>query len=989
MTTTADEDLPPGEIQAPGEHGAPGADTGRDPGLRWMYLLIVVALAGIGAGAAQILFYVHDLGHVTAVQACLLDHGIRLSDPASPSLAGGAAHVADFATCASRYNRRQGTVMVAGIASILALAWALMILSGTLMRRRLRSSATEQTGLKVATVTARFDHWCDIAGLTGRHRPRLLPARPGRRTDQAFTTALPFGRPTVVIPISYAYLDPAQLDLVVLHELAHVRARDLTWASATWWAGWLNLPVLVAAILPLLTHPATVGREFRSPLLLAVVLSLVTLTLRSAVLRRREQAADTFAVRVLASPDALRVAARAHLRPAPDRSGPIALVRRLRRWTSTHPTAQTRAETTAQTSDGWEGGFAVAAATGILSIFTFQSLDTILIDLSSLSWPWADLPGDLSLATAALIWAVTLIPAWIRHAHVSRGAGPGRWWPTVAGSALGLLTGYLLPAPGTIVPEGAIRYTGFRVGPVLWIGLVGLGVSLTGIALARAAAVAVPRRRIAAAAAAILATTVTLVAALATAAALLIADLRAPYRPVVRVMLIGRGGTEWYQWVPAFLLLCLIVLAASARQPARPNWSIAVLLTAVVTGAAVAIITTQIHIHQADNPDAIFVLLSQRQWICAITGWVCAVAILVSARAHTRAAVFPIAVLAGAAATVLTGLAQYGRDVIAGRSGHSLHNAIAFVRTPLWLLFVLVVVTLVAACDLIPGQGRRPARPSRRAAVTAVGVLAMSLTVATGSIASVTIARGDWSRFPAGTDTGPVEGADPPSPIAVVTYPPGTADPGRLLTSADAAAVLAGVRSALPPQWKPAKNAPDSPNRDVQPAVCAAELDHDTAVDKTRARVAERKTTLTLPASRMPPLGATLVTSVISFATPAAATAYVDDARTETVVCPRWSTASDSTDDGRDHITMRADGPTGASYPGYRLILTEEFRVAGTPAIVTASQSWVVIGHNVVSAEVVYSYLGATAAPTARIRQIRSLVDTALISLIDGLRRSD
>ena len=987
MTTSAEEDVPRREIQSPDEDLAPGADTGRDSGLRWMYLLIVVALAGIGAGAAQILFYVHDLGHVTAVQACLLDHGIRLSDPASRSLAGGAAHLADFATCANRYNRRQGTVMVAGITSILVLAWALMILSGTVMRRRLRSGVTDQTGPKVANATARFDHWCDIAGLTDRHRPRLLLARPGRRTDQAFTTALPFGRPTVVIPVSYAYLDPAQLDLVVLHELAHVRARDLTWASATWWAGWLNLPVLLAAILPLLTHPSTIGRGFRSPLLLAVVLSLVTLTLRSAVLRRREQAADTFAVRVLASPDALRVAAGAYVRRPPNLSGPIALVRRLRRWTSTHPSAEVRAETTAQASDGWEGGFVVAAATGILSIFTFQSLDTILIDLSGFAWPWADLPSDLSLATAALVWAVTLIPAWIRHARVSRGPGPGRWWPTVAGSALGLLAGYLLPAPGTIVPEGAIRYTGVRVGPIVWIGLVGLGVSLTGIALARAAAVAAPRRRIVAAAAATLAATVTLVTALATASALLIADLRAPDRPVVRVMLIERGGTEWYQWVPAFVLLCLAVLAALARRPVQATWSIAVLLTAVVTGAAVAIITTQIHIHQADTPDAIFVLMSQRQWICAITGWVCAMAILVSARPHTRAAVFPIAVLVGAAATVLTGIAQYGRDVIAGRSGHSLHNAIAFVRTPLWLLFVLVVM-LVAACDLIPGQGRRQARPSRRAAVTAIGVLAMSLTVATGSIASVTIARGDWSGFPAGTDTGPVAAADTPSPIPVVTYPPGTADPGRLLTSADAAAVLAGVRTALPSQWKPAKNAPDSPNRDVQPVACAAKLDHDAAVDKTRVRVAERKTTLVLPASGMPPLGATLVTSVISFASPSAATGYVDDASTETVACPRWSTASDGTDDGRDHLTMRTDGQTGASYPGYRLILTEGFRIADTPAVVTASQSWVVIGHNVVSAEVVYSYLGATAAPATRIRQIRSLVETALTCLIDGLRRS-
>jgi Zn-dependent protease with chaperone function len=222
--------------------GAADPDPGRAPGLRWMYALIVVALAALGAGASQITFFVHDLGHVTSVQSCLLDHGIRLSDPALQDVTGSSAHLGDFAGCANPYNRGQGVVMLIGIAATLALAWLLMLISGVAMRRRLRHRASARTGPLIEAARARFVHWCDLAGLTGRHRPFLLLARPGRLTDQAFTTALPFSRPTVVIPVGYVHLQQDQLDVVLLHELAHVRSRDLTWASATWWAGWLNLP---------------------------------------------------------------------------------------------------------------------------------------------------------------------------------------------------------------------------------------------------------------------------------------------------------------------------------------------------------------------------------------------------------------------------------------------------------------------------------------------------------------------------------------------------------------------------------------------------------------------------------------------------------------------------------------------------------------------------------------------------------------------------
>jgi hypothetical protein len=126
---------------------------------------------------------------------------------------------------------------------------------------------------------------------------------------------------------------------------------------------------------------------------------------------------------------------------------------------------------------------------------------------------------------------------------------------------------------------------------------------------------------------------------------------------------------------------------------------------------------------------------------------------------------------------------------------------------------------------------------------------------------------------------------------------------------------------------------------------------------------------------------------VISFASPGDALAYVAGARAETAACARWSMPSSGTDDGHVHFTMRADGATGAPYPGFRVLIIDSWRVAGTPGIVVASQSWVVIGHNVVTVDTVYSYLGRTSAPANRLRTVRGLTDTAVTAIIASLRR--
>ncbi|MBV9650332.1 MAG: hypothetical protein JO296_09355 [Pseudonocardiales bacterium] len=53
-----------------------GYDPPRPRSLWWVYLLVTLALAGMGIGAAQALFVTHDLGKSITVEVCLAQHRV-------------------------------------------------------------------------------------------------------------------------------------------------------------------------------------------------------------------------------------------------------------------------------------------------------------------------------------------------------------------------------------------------------------------------------------------------------------------------------------------------------------------------------------------------------------------------------------------------------------------------------------------------------------------------------------------------------------------------------------------------------------------------------------------------------------------------------------------------------------------------------------------------------------------------------------------------
>jgi Zn-dependent protease with chaperone function len=315
----------------------------------WVYLLAWAALAVLGAGAGQALFTTLDLGDIARAQACLVRNGIS-ADGADPVTTDQVA----YGQCMRDTLRGQATASAAGAAALPAAAWLLMLLGGAGTRWRLRSGRIAGVPTSSHRLTERFAVLCDSQNLTGRRRPHLVLAPPGTGVTQAFTTGRPGTRSWVVVPLAYAYAEPAAFDAVAAHEVGHVRAGDVLWASAVWWAGWLAVPALLFALVPLAGTPAAVWELYGGSLVVAVVAATAMFLLRAGLLRRRELAADRHVLEVTADPTALA----GLLRPSAKRRAGVF---------ATHPTAADRLALDVDARDP-EGGFVFSVAVGVVAM---------------------------------------------------------------------------------------------------------------------------------------------------------------------------------------------------------------------------------------------------------------------------------------------------------------------------------------------------------------------------------------------------------------------------------------------------------------------------------------------------------------------------------------------------------------------------------------------------------------------------------------------
>jgi Zn-dependent protease with chaperone function len=998
----------------PGPVSDPRSGAHRSPPTRrlwWMYLLVVLALVAMGGGAAQAWGLMHDGSAATASTACLVGQGIPPSEvtwlAAHPLTSSMFELRGIFNGCLASLDRLQAIAMMGGAVAVPLAAWLLMLADGLRLRRRLRGHGSDLVQTPAGrAAAARFETWCDAWHLTGRRRPRLLLASPGRGRGQAFTTGLPFGRPLVVVPVAFAYDDQATFDFVVLHELAHVKSRDLTWASSVWWAGWLSVPVLLIAVSPVIVRPSRLLTDYGSAIALAAVLSAALLALRASLLRRREHAADQHAAVALGGAAALAAALRqpSGTWSAVGQSGQSGqsgqrglrrVVSAMRSLLSLHPAATARLTAVTTELDREEGGFGVTAAAGVLAMFGYQVLALVVADLGH-GAEQEGLPGRLVLAAPCLLWAWVVVPAWIRRAAAAAriGASP-TWAGPLWGAVLGLVAGYCTQIPGGFLAAGPLSFPGHLSLVIAVLVFVAAGTSVLAAGVAAWVALAGqnhqgPRRRLALTGAVVAVGT-----ALSVTFGIAILGLSGheamDSAAVDRTLLMAEGDSWLWGW--SFLIM---VAGLAAAWPGRWIRRAAIwpVIGAVSAGGAVAALSWQLRRQPHLSADTANALVNQRWWICALAGLAATAVTLLSRRPAPQvdgeagpdvpAARIPGALAAGFLTTVLAALAEIGS---AWATGYQ-HNQLVFVATlqeTTWLLFAVVVVIApllwFAAGLMHRGERSRHSRP-RRLPTALMAVLvsgALSLAVLTGFVSSVTTAPHDLgradlviARFQAYERTG---GSTPVIPV--LPNAGNGRDPGRRLKPPAAKAVLADIPKLLSPGWKQVRNS-TKPLTGVSVASCQ-ELINQVAADNPPSS-ANITRTYRFPVPGVLTDTMTLVVSLTSY--DKAAPGFSLD-RNETAACAHFTQTPPHP--GLWHYSMTGGSRPLLPYPAYYQDFVGRTMERAITGGLSAVNGLVNVGHNQASALVDYSYFGAV--PPARIWDYAErLAHQALLTIISNLK---
>ncbi|QKV73753.1 M48 family metalloprotease [Amycolatopsis sp. Hca4] len=925
------------------------------PRLWWVYVLVTLALAATGAGAAEALFVTHDFGDYTAAQACLARNGISVSD-GQPTASMGPS----YADCARGYDRRLGFTSLAGAAVLPATAWLLMVAGGLATRWRLRRSRL--AGVPAADLdrlTERFTALCESQGLTARRQPRLVLAPPATRVTDAFTTGLPGARSWVVVPQAYAYGGSAAFDAVALHELGHVRARDVRWASAAWWAGWLAVPALVLALLPILDVPATMWSFYGGSLVVATVTAGALLAVRAALLRQRELAADRHAAEATGNPDAMAVVLGAG----------IARIRGVRRVFATHPPASDRLAPGGR-EGRWDGGFVYTAAAGVVAMLTYHGVHAVLGNLLGFVDTDPRLPADVAMAVAALLWTAVVLPAWTRRAALPEPGWAGSW----AGAVAGLVAGFCLQVPGA-----AAAITAFFAPerPLLVLALAVTAFAIAVLTSAIATRLAEPagstlRRRVSWAGGS-LAVAVALTATVSGTVSSVATFLLFPDPAIARGHVMGLGSDRAWQYAPVVILagLVFVTLRQRWRRPRRVSVSVAA-ATAVIGGAAAAL-SGLLRLQAGQSNDVRYLLASQRWWICAFAGLVAAVAVVLANR--RRGAILagvPSASVIGLLVTAAAGAIQYTAVRIAGYARESSVFQQS-VQVPGWLLLVALIVTLPVTSLFATAWASRAPRRGAAAWTVGSGAVTVLLMVAliSGRLSAVTVTEQDYAAGQA------VLAPSAPTPVPAV--PAASPDHGRPLDEPAASAALGRLPAVLPADAKPEDSEP-STSVPVTPPDCDAADKRFAALEKAQPRTAdvERSYAFAAPGTVG---GAHVTASVTSYTGVEDLFPAMDEA---TRACTHFRMPQKIYDGGHLDGVLTPGAAPASPYPARIRNRSFTGRFHGKPAVVISREYSVHIGHNLVDVEVFYGYI-RTPPPQAVLDQADRILTDAVTELAGTL----
>ena len=358
--------------------------------------------------------------------------------------------------CYSAGYRAEAWWALLGVGVLIVAAGAIFLAQPWWYRRR--KHLTEVTAAGAGDLVNRLEQVRQRAGT----EPVVWLLQPLNPRLSAFA----FGRPRrrfVVISGGTAVAavrKPAAFDAVVLHELAHIKNRDIdqTYLALAIWRAFVVAALLPLAVLLILSG---VGGEPQQQIWRVAVMALIVYALRNAILRAREFDADA-RVRQLDPQTALG----AVLAGLPARTG-----RRARALGWRHPSGQERAAALLDPAPLYRFGFWDGLAIGLVAALGASvAQNNIVILLSTTAGVWALVPAIIFAALAGPALAVVV---W-RRRLLAGGADAVTGWAAGLGLGLGLAVGpvlalsvagssVLLPDHPSLAAFGALA---------VWTGLV-------------------------------------------------------------------------------------------------------------------------------------------------------------------------------------------------------------------------------------------------------------------------------------------------------------------------------------------------------------------------------------------------------------------------------------------------------------------------------------------------------------------------------------
>jgi Zn-dependent protease with chaperone function len=754
-----------------------------------MYVLLATAVGCVGASAGE-LFFNGDGTLSTpfdgAQNRCLLRYPL-------------ASHLQQLDRCQEGSYRSQGLFVLGCAVGMLVLTATLMVIVPWLDRRRLaRTRQFAEIEGVTAAMTARFGELCDQVGLTGRRRPRLVVAA----VPEAFTIALPGGRPLVVLPVTVALAwdQTGRFDPIVLHELAHVRARDVSLVSSVRGIAWVTIPAIAVASLPefLAAGQTQVQQAY---LIQAAVFVTATILVAAGLLRVREIAADRQATRWLDSPETLQ-----DLLDTAGKPAGTGLRRQWQRLLTRHPSLPARRRALQNPLLTQEAAFATALTVGAVAAMAMNTCFYFASSLHSSTAGW--LPTRVWAATGGIVLGLGFAPAFLRSAAQGRRAdAPVTWWISVAGVSTGLLLGSLV-APGlaTGAVVSVVIGSGFGdLDMVVVLACTGAGMAALTAGLASLAADRYPNRP------SWLTAALTAVSASCTAAALLPVRSMFSATADLHVLAFSLAGNQWR----LLLLLypaAVIALAVPIRSRKVHGDAVRAFVSAALipVGAAVigtAVFLSQQHPSASQGSGVLFRWIQEDGWACAFTGCVVLI-VLALARGIPGLA---RATLSAWLTTLLVYAGSIGYEDLF--RGHPFRPLSSWAIAPsVWLFYLALPTSLLALVRV-----RRPAALRQGwllpagASAGAAAVAALVLVTGVSALVESSAPQPPFPDAPCGRL----------GTVATTSRSFLALDANQVMTSAAAGKVIDGVCAALPGGWIKIAPTPASSVRDtVRPADC-------------------------------------------------------------------------------------------------------------------------------------------------------------------------